>query len=108
MKTRNTPFRLLSVIAGVTMAFALAYATKPPCMSEAPLSCSATIIGSGCSTYTNPNPPHYPECCQYWIWKCLGTSDTWTQRSGWTFGEACNNDFGYYVCPSWMGVDPPQ
>lgn len=102
-----TKSRGLSVFAGVLIAGAMAYATKPPCISDTPLQCSAIIIGSGCSTYTNSEPPHYPECCQYWTWKCLGSSDTWNQRSGWIFGESCIHDPGYFVCPTYWGQDPP-
>jgi hypothetical protein len=93
--------RTFSVFVGIVVALALVPATRPPCLSDPPACGSYITIGSGCSTYTNPSPPFYPECCQYWTHKCLGSSVTWTQRSGWIFGEACTNiNTGKFICPS--------
>ena len=92
--------------AAALCAAAIAWATEPACVSDAN-ACSGNYVlnGSGCSTYTNPDPPFYPECCQYWQWRCAGTQTTWIQRSGWTFGEACGGPPN--VCPSWANQTPP-
>lgn len=67
------------------------------------LPCSATVIGHGCNTINNPPHPTYRDCCQYWTWKCTGSSQTWKERML-TNGESCTNmgspEDPLYHCPT--------
>lgn len=105
--TTQVIVRLGAAIFGTAASAALVFGTKPPCVSD-PDPCGGYYvqIGNGCSTYTNPEPPYYPECCPYWRMKCFGTSTTFDLRNGWIFSEACG-EVNKGFCPSSVGPPNP-
>ncbi len=101
----RTCTRCLGALLGVVLAFAVvdAQQTQAECVSDPPVFCSATVIGHGCNTINNPPHPTYRDCCQYWTWKCTGSSQTWKERML-TNGESCTNmgspEDPLYHCPT--------
>lgn len=111
MRTKSTANQITAVVVGVLLAVTVALADeeeegRPPCVSDTPIQGDRVIIGSGCSTWTRPYWPYTSQCCQYVIYKLVGSSDTYTLRSGWIDGESCTW-YGYFSCPTYVGQYPP-